>query len=260
MLDLDEQTDGGPPNDIATESFLRQEGRYASDTHERGKVQHANTLKELQSIKWVTKETHVKSYEHYIQQWKQATRTMFTKQKPPQKLQCQAMLAAVKPKAMQERIKINMWDGLGPYELSMEFQTWRTKAKKNTKMMRDATANQGTLRPLGPAWMESVHDDHPAHTAGSERASMCSCWLYHNNDKTPERRMVHLLLCSTQEWTTGDNTETKSNANASTDTRASTNTDTSTRASTGAAGDNGTEKTNIHRARGERSVHWRMLA
>ena len=97
---------------------------------------------------------------------------------------------------------------------------------------------------------------------------MCSCWVYHDNDKAPERRMVHLLY-STQGGIKGDNTETENNTNANTDTRASTSTDTcsSTCASTGASpgpgastGNNHTEKTKIHRARGERSVHWRMLA
>ena len=57
LLHPDDQTDGGPPNDIATESFLRQEGRYEAMNGERGKVQHPNTLKELQNIKWVAR-TH----------------------------------------------------------------------------------------------------------------------------------------------------------------------------------------------------------
>ena len=85
LLAEDDQTDGGPPNDIATESFLRQEGRYATQS-ERGKVQHANALKDLKSIKWIPQETHVKSYEAYISKWKQATRTMYRRQLPPQKM------------------------------------------------------------------------------------------------------------------------------------------------------------------------------
>ena len=50
LLHEDDQTDGGPPNGIAIESFLRQEGRYAT-SGERGKVHHSNTLKELGNIK-----------------------------------------------------------------------------------------------------------------------------------------------------------------------------------------------------------------
>ena len=107
LLVEDDQTDGGPPNDIGTESFLRQEGRYATQS-ERDKVQHANALKELKSIKWIPQETHVKSYEAYISKWKQATRTMHRRQLPPQKMQCKAMLAAVLPEDMKDRITINM--------------------------------------------------------------------------------------------------------------------------------------------------------
>ena len=136
LLESDDQTDGGPPNDIATESLLRHEGRYAGQTQERGKVQHANTLKELQNIQWTAMDTHVESYEEYIHAWKRAKSTMFTRQIPPQEMQCKAMVNAVQPADMQERIKTNMWAGLGPYELSTEFQKWRLTAGKNVKMMR----------------------------------------------------------------------------------------------------------------------------
>ena len=133
LLEPDDQTDGGPANDIAVESFLRYEGRYANQRGERGKVQHSNTLKELQDIKWVALDTHVQSYEAYITKWKEATSTMYTRQIPPQAMQCQAMLDAVRPTDMQERIKINMWAGLGPYELSKDFQPWRLQAAKDVK-------------------------------------------------------------------------------------------------------------------------------
>ena len=99
LLHPDDQTDGGPPNSIAVESFLRQEGRYTTG-NERGKVHHSNTVKELQSIKWVVKETHTRSFEAYVKEWKKYTRTMYERQKPPQEMQCKIMVEAVQPVTM----------------------------------------------------------------------------------------------------------------------------------------------------------------
>ena len=97
MLDEEDQTDKGPPHDVAVEAFLRRELKYASSRVERGKVVRVSTIKELQAIVWTAKRTHTEAFEEYTNKWKNAVRTMYKKQLPPPAKRCEAMLAAVRP-------------------------------------------------------------------------------------------------------------------------------------------------------------------
>ena len=51
MLDENDRTDGGPPNDIGVEAFLRGEGRYEGRREHGGKIIQGNVKKKLEPPK-----------------------------------------------------------------------------------------------------------------------------------------------------------------------------------------------------------------
>ena len=69
LLNEEDRTNGGPPNDLAVEEYLRREGKYAQRPGEPGKVIHASALRQFKAIKWVNKGTHIASYEQYTTGW-----------------------------------------------------------------------------------------------------------------------------------------------------------------------------------------------
>ena len=87
MLDPEDQTSGGPPNDIIVKAKLFQEGKYARKNREKGKVLYAEPMEQQESIKWELKSTHIEAYETFMAKCGNLMRTMYKAQKPPKKRQ-----------------------------------------------------------------------------------------------------------------------------------------------------------------------------
>jgi len=136
MLDEKDRTDGGPPNDIGVEAFLRGEGRYEGRREHGGKIIQGNVKGKLEALVWETKDTHMQAYEKYMDKWTKVTGQLRECEKPSARLAAKVMLKAIQPKALRERIIAKTYDGLGPEILSDEAEKWRMKVKDNTKYLR----------------------------------------------------------------------------------------------------------------------------
>ena len=68
LLESEDQTDGGPPNDDAVEDFLRMEGNYAEGDGQMGKMMHSGVLEAFESIRWPLKATNMAGFENYMMQ------------------------------------------------------------------------------------------------------------------------------------------------------------------------------------------------
>ena len=86
---------------------------------------------------WDIKQTHMKAYESYMTKWGTVTRSLREFERPTAKLTTKIMLDAIRPTALQKRIKIRTWSGLGPEILSDKAEKWRTEVKQNTKHLRE---------------------------------------------------------------------------------------------------------------------------
>ena len=136
LLDEDQQTDKGPPNDLGVEELLRQEGRYRGRQGEKGKVLNPQAMEQLQELPWVRKATHLMAFQTYMAQWQMLTRTMYKDEIPPEKIQADIMLKAVKPVALHKAISNRLYSGYGPYKRSKVKAAWRLKARKESKTMK----------------------------------------------------------------------------------------------------------------------------
>ena len=85
MLDPEDQTDGGPPNDAAVELFLRREGRYSKGCNEAGRVMYAEPIDEFNRITWNVGDTNIAGYEDYMEKWGNLKRSMYQAQLPTPK-------------------------------------------------------------------------------------------------------------------------------------------------------------------------------
>ena len=59
LVNPEDRTGKGPPNNVAVEALLRREGKYASTSAEAGKMPDRNALETFGQMKWVIKPTHV---------------------------------------------------------------------------------------------------------------------------------------------------------------------------------------------------------
>ena len=82
------------------------------------------------------KQTHMKAYEAYMAKWGAVTSTLLEVERPTPKIAAKIILDAIRPTALQKRIKSRTWSGLGPEILSDKAEKWRTEVKQNTKHLR----------------------------------------------------------------------------------------------------------------------------
>lgn len=108
MLNKEDLTDGGPPNDDAVEDMLRGEGNYAKQREEKGKVQHAKPLRAFKQLKWTLKNTNIGGFEDYIAKWTKLKRTIPAVQMPSEEKLQKVLLKAVKPLELKERVTEKM--------------------------------------------------------------------------------------------------------------------------------------------------------
>ena len=137
MLDAEDKTEGGPPNDVAVEAFLRSEGRYEGRRAHGGKIIQGNVKERLEALSYQTKSSHIQAYEQYMDQWNKIVMTLRDCEKPSAKLTAKIILAAIKPEKLRKRIVAKVWDGLGPEYLSESFQKWRQLVKTDTRLLRN---------------------------------------------------------------------------------------------------------------------------
>ena len=64
VLDPEDRTSCGPPNDLAVEELLRGEGRYAGRQGGKETIVQANPFQKLKQLKYELKATHVQAYVH----------------------------------------------------------------------------------------------------------------------------------------------------------------------------------------------------
>ena len=137
MLDAEDKTEGGPPNDVAVEAFLRSEGKYEGRRQHGGKIIQGRVKHRLEALVYKTKSSHIKAYEHYMDQWNKIVRSLREVERPKAKLTAKIILAAIQPESLRKRIVAKTWDGLGPEYLSDEFQKWRQQVKTDARLLRN---------------------------------------------------------------------------------------------------------------------------
>ena len=96
MLDPEDKTEGGPPNDVAVEAFLRGEGKYEGRRKHGGKIIQGNVKERLEALVYQTKSSHIQAYEHYMDQWNKIVTSLRDCEKPSAKLTAKIILAAIK--------------------------------------------------------------------------------------------------------------------------------------------------------------------
>lgn len=136
MLDPEDQTRNGIPNDEMTEQFLRETDKYTGRTRDVGKVLHTNALQEFQNIAWPTLDTNIAGYDNYMTQWNKIQQTMYTAQIPKEPQLIEILRAAIQPPLLKQRVLARMWSGLGPRHDSLTEKPWRIEARTNIKQLR----------------------------------------------------------------------------------------------------------------------------
>ena len=137
MLDPEDKTEGGPPNDLAVEAFLRSEGKYEGRRKHGGKIIQGNVKQRLETLVYETKSSHIKAYEQYMDPWNKIVIPLRDCENPHANFTAKIILAAIQPKTLRSRITAKVWDGLEPEYLSDKFEGWRQKVKTDTRLLRN---------------------------------------------------------------------------------------------------------------------------